>query len=412
VYTLQPLAKGLRPCRCTAVLGAILVALVAGCASLAGPDPAERQAMRERAPELRRDLFEPLPPVPAFEQLVALSEEQERAFRRYFDARINRTARPYRRVYQYLAEELGDIRFQQHTVGAAEAIESRSANCMSLALATTAYARLAGVPLRWQLANSDPVYSREGSVVYISDHIQTRLYDADRRANVTKVSMFRPSILVDYFSEEPARAEKPLREHQMIALVYQNLGTEAIAAERYAQSFALLVRGLEHDPFNANLYNALAVLHWRVGADATAEALYRFVLDEFGDRVAVLQNYRKLLLAQGRSAAAERLKARIMTLPDPDPFPILDLGDRALGEDRLREALAYYRKAEDVAPYLPQVYNKLARVYQRMGKLAAAERALAIAVEKAPPNGDRQHYQAKLNALRLRATGPADSRMP
>ena len=410
MYTADSLSGNLA-CRCAAPLIAGLLALTAGCAGVGVPDPAERQAMRERAPDLRRDLFEPLPPVPDFAQLVTLTPEQKRAFHNYFDARANRSVRPYRRVYDYLSEQLGDIRFQQHTVGAAEAIQTRSANCMSLALVTTAYARLGGVPIKWQLAHSDPIYSREGSVVYISDHIQTRLYDADRRPNVTKIALFRPSILVDYFSEEPARPEQTLREHQMMALVYQNLGTEAIAAERYTEGFALLVRGLEHDPFNENLYNALAVVHRRAGADATAEALYRFVLDQFGDRLAVLHNYRKLLLAQGRAGEAERLQARIMKLPDPDPFPILELGDQAFEQDRLGEALAYYRKAKDLAPYLPRVYSSIARVHERRGNLESAERALADAVEKAPADGEEHRYQAKLDALRLRNASPADSRM-
>lgn len=381
-----------------ALLAMVCLGLAAGCAT--NIRSIDREALRERTPHLNRDLFGEPVPVPDFDEMVTLTPEQEQDFLNFFKSGVNRRFEPHRRIYTYLTRRLADTDFRDQTLPAATTIETRAGNCMSLALVTTAFARLADVDVGWQLAKTDPVYSSEGSVIYSANHIQTRLYKYPLEDTPLSFTIGQPYLVVDYFTDRLPETGTKLNEQQMIALVYQNLGVEAMADGDFAKSFWLLVKGLEYDPVNANLYNALAVLHRRAGDEDTAEALYRFTLDEFGDRLIVLRNYRKLLLDTNRDEEAEQIRSRIMVLPDPDPYPILRMGDEAAEQGKANTALAYYEKAADVAPYLHEVYLKIARVHQRKGDLKRAERALRKARENAWTDDEKQRYQAKLSMLR------------
>lgn len=380
------------------LLLAAAVALITGCVSPATRQ-LERESLQGRAPELNQPLFGSPRAVPDFYEMIALKPAQQAEFLRFFNSGANARYEPHRRVYAYLTRHLANTDFQNRTLPAATTIETRSGNCMSLALVTTAYARLAGVDIDWQLADSDPVYSSEDSVIYSANHIQTRLYRQELNSTSYAFTVGRPYLLVDYYTDSAAGIGKPLDEAGMIALVYQNLGIEAMADGRLEESFWLLRKGLEYDSGNANLYNALGVLHRRAGDARTAERLYRFALDEFGDRLIILRNYRKLLLAEARSEEADLMERRIMVLPDPDPYPLLSLGDEAAAAGKTGVALAHYNKAVKVAPYLHEIYLKMARIHIEKGDLKRAERALRKARDRAWAESDQARYRSKLTAL-------------
>lgn len=384
------------------VLAATLAYLVAGCASQS-TRLVERQAIAQRAPALNVALFEPSPPVPEFADMIALTQEQKAEFLRFFNSGVNSRYEAHQRVFEYLTRRLGDTRFLYRTLPASTTVASRSGNCMSLALVTTAYARLAGIDVGWQLADADPMYSSEGSVVYSADHIQTRLYRPRHSHNSISVTFERPYLLIDYYTDNAPGSGQPLTESEMIALVYQNLGIEAMAEGQLKNAFWSLRAALEYDSVNANLYNSMAVLHRRAGDSRTAERLYRFALDEFGDQLIILRNYRKLLLADNRFKEADQLERRIMVLPDPDPYPLLSLGDEAAEAGNADVALAWYRRAAEVAPYLHEVYFRMARIHTERGDLKRAERALQKARDNAWADSDQERYQAKLTTLNERS---------
>lgn len=389
-----------RRIRHLSIAGLVVASFVtlAGCAGKTARE-IDRDDLLAQAPELNQQLFGQPRPVPDFSELTALTPEQESDFLRFFRSGVESRFEPHKRLYAYLTRELADTDFEHRTLPASKTIETHSGNCMSLALVTTAYARLADIKIGWQLADTDPVYSSEGSVIYSANHIQTRLYHRDYDRAAARFSLRRPYLLVDYFTGAPPREGEALRREEVVALVYQNMGVEAMAEGRLEDSYWLLSAGLNHDPANPNLYNALGVLHRRAGDERTAEKLYRFTLDKFDDRLIVLRNYRNLLLASNRTEEADRLEGRIMALPDPDPYPLLALGDEAAEKGKVDVALAHYRKAGEVAPYLHEVYLKIARIHADNGDRKRAERALREARDRARDSNQQEFYAAKLDAL-------------
>jgi len=381
-------------------LALITTAVVAAACAAPGPDSGPRAAaILQRAPALPAEAFGEPVEIPSLDEMIALTDAQANHFRDFYEAGVNRRHPPHKRIPSYLTQHLSEIEFGNQTLDASETIAKRSGNCMSLALVTTALAREAGVKVGWQLADSDPVYSSEGAVIYSANHIQVRLYRQRLDTTGYTFAMGDEYVLLDYFTDELPERGKALTEQEMTALVYQNLGVEAMADGDDRRGFWLLREALRHDPANPNIYNALAVLYRRIGNHSTAEHLFRFALAEFGDRLIVLRNYHKLLQSAGRDEEAAGIETRMLGLPDPDPYPVLALGDQAFEQGRTGTALAYYRKARDVAPYLHEIHWKIARVYAARGDTRRAERELEKARSKAWVEADKQRYTAKLDAL-------------
>lgn len=377
------------------LIGLTGLVLIQGCAVGSGARPEPAAVM----PDLPTKMFEPAPVIPEFEEMLSLTEAQKSEFLDFFDAAVNRSLLPNKRVYAFLSRRLGNARFIDETLPAAQTIAQRAGNCMSLALATAAYAELVGVEVGWQLASTDPVYSSQGTVIYSANHIQTRLYEERFSSTSFSFSIGKDYLLIDYFNGDLPDNGTLLGRDQVVALVYQNLGVERLVENDLHGAFWYFFEGLKHDPRNWNLYNAIAIVYRRAGNPALAEALYQAVLDHFGDQLIVLRNFRSLLVHQQRLAEAGALEKRILSLPDPDPFPMIELGDEALEGGSPERALRYYERARDVAPYLHQIYFRMGLAYLRRNEPERAEWAFRQARKKAFTDQERQLYEAKMHAL-------------
>jgi transglutaminase-like putative cysteine protease len=63
----------------------------------------------------------------------------------------------------------------EYTRTAAEAFESRAGNCLSLVVMTAAFAKHAGMPVRYQSVHVDPSYGRRGNLYFSIGHVNVSL---------------------------------------------------------------------------------------------------------------------------------------------------------------------------------------------------------------------------------------------
>ncbi|MDT8450688.1 MAG: hypothetical protein RQ847_11015 [Wenzhouxiangellaceae bacterium] len=381
----------------------VLLLLAAACASLPPSGRQVESAANEPAgpvpPAPRTELFGPGGEIPSFDELTRLTPAQERAFLDWFNARERAVVKPHRRVADYLETTLADAVLGDRTRTAAEALARRRGNCLSLALITTAVAEAAGVESDWRLTTRDPVYSSDGNVVYSANHVHTRLFDPTYETPPGHITFVRPHMLIDYFTDSIPRSGKTLKPHQIVALTYQNLAAEAFANDDLDRTFHLVLKGLEHDPDNPDLYNILGLLHKRKGAWGTAEGYYRHSLEVGGERLVTLRNLEHLLLAQDRDDDARTIARRIVALPDPDPFPLIELGDEAMQRGQTDVALDYYARAREVAPYLHEIYARIAGALFRQGRIELAAESLREALVRAGGSDKQKYYKAKYKQL-------------
>ncbi len=381
-----------------AVLSMSLALLLSACAG--GPTRTQPNLPDETGPlALRAELFGEPVERPDADQLFALSSDQQQHFLDYFSDPANAWHKPHERVYAYLERRLNDFRYHGDTLTAAEALQGGQGNCLSLALVTTALARLAGVEVDYQRVRSTPVFERREALITVADHVRTRLYDPTFTAMAGVVGTQRPHIVVDYFPGRGQRRGGHVDASELRSMFYVNLAGEALVRGDHRRSYWLLLSALEHDADSPGALNSLAVLHRRAGAVDAAESIYRQALARHGDNLNLLTNLRSLLRDQARWQEAQAVEARISQLPDHDPYRYIELGTEAIVAGKPRLALSYYAQAAELAPYLHETYWRMAVAYDALCQTTQAASLLRQAYDNAPHDRDQRLYQAKLSSL-------------
>jgi Tfp pilus assembly protein PilF len=351
------------------------------------------------APPVQAELFGAPVQVPEPAQLFELTLAQRLHFLEYFHDPVASRYRPHERIYRYLEGRLSDFRYDGSTLTAAEALAARHGNCMSLAILTTALAKLVDVEVDYQVVRNAPVYERRHGLVTVADHVRARLYDPTFVSEPGTVLFQRPHIVIDYFPEPRQRRGGRIDVPGLVGMFYVNLAGEALIARDFARSYWLLQAALEVAPASAEALNSMAVLHRMAGAPEAAEALFRHALTIHGDGVNLLGNLRNLLRDQGREQEADAVEQALLQLPNRDPYRMIEFGIEAHAAGRLSRALDFYGRAIVLAPYLHEAYWRKAVVHHELGQAESAEMLLQQAVGRAQRDSDRSLYEAKLIAL-------------
>ncbi|HLT91005.1 MAG TPA: tetratricopeptide repeat protein [Woeseiaceae bacterium] len=339
------------------------------------------------------------PDIPTPEEIHRLDPEQRAAFLRFIKDPIRSTTPRHRRVFEYLQRITQDFHFRGDTLMAADAIAQGSGNCLSLAIVTTALARLANVEVGYQLADDDPVFEFNGNVVKKGVHVRSTLYEPDAPAQTGSFLLRRPSITIDYFPTSRGRFIRNLDEGGYLAMYYRNIAADAIEREDYRTAYWYVLESLAFAPDNSEGLNMLAVVYGRVGDFDKAEQIYVHGLERADEKLSLLKNYRSLLLRLDRHEEAREIERQLARIDDPSPYHWFQLARSAYENGEYTLAIDYYRRALEIAPYLHEGYLGLAQAYYQAGRMDRAADALKQALENAERPSTRSLYQAKLQAL-------------
>ncbi len=379
-------------------LGILATGLLVACAS----HPIDEARQPEQAFLDDSGRFGPRPEIIDASAIFAVSDAQRQAFLAYFHAPARQRTPPHERLYHYLVEATHGFDFHNDTFTAEKTLDSASGNCLSLAIVTTALADLIGVDVDYQLVDSTPVFERRGDVVIRGLHVRSIVYDPtwSRISNASTTSR-RPGIRFDYFPDDTERVRLVgnLSEAAYVAMYYSNVAIESLVAGDINRAYWLLRESLQHDPRNATALNMLAVVYRRAGDEVTAEQIYQYAIDHLPEKASFLRNYVVLLTSQGRHAEIDQLRALLSNLEDDNPFSWVVAGRNAMSAGEYREAVRYFQRALEIAPYLHEAHAWSAIAYLHLGKRERAERALEQAVENAARKSTRALYETKLAAF-------------
>lgn len=372
----------------------LLFNILFGCSNV-------RQTQPSHNPMVFTDhsLFGKKPEIISEDEIFQLSPGQEKEFLRYYYNGNNRNVAAHRRVYDYLKQIVSDFNYQGNTYTAEEAIRLSSGNCLSLAIITTALARVAHVIIAYQLVDDVPVYELKGQVVFKGVHIRSILYHTDTDLNSPKYTIGRTYLKVDYFPSGNERFIKFIPESNFVAMYYRNKAAEAIAKGDVSTAYWLVKASLEYEPDSSQAINMMAIIHRHVNADLRAEEIYKYGIKYAKDKLTLLKNYRILLREQGRYDEVNQISEKIENYDDPSPFNMMQLAGEEYNNGNYSRAIHLYRKATEIAPYLHEGYFGLAKSYYQLGNIVAAERNLRYAEEHAFKMSTKSLYQAKLMVL-------------
>ena len=331
--------------------------------------------------------------------IFKLSTSQQQTFLRYYHDPKNDQQGGHLRLANFMQEIVSGFNFRGNTYTAFEAMDRLSGNCLSLAILTTALAKLVNIDVSYQKVNSAPIYTRYDHVMTLSSHVRTELHDPDFSKQKGLLYIFTPKIIIDYFPQRGNVAGKAVSTEDFIAMYYQNKASDALLEQQLDSAYSLITQALRVSPFNPQSLNTLAVLFKYAGHKTSAERVYKYAVALNTDYLDLISNYIILLEMEGRLLEVQALRQKIDQLDDQNPYRWYDMANRYFQEGDFRRALKYYQRAVDIAPYLHEGYFYLAKTYHQLGKAQLSEIAIKKALEMSYLPEDRHLYQAKMLIL-------------
>jgi tetratricopeptide (TPR) repeat protein len=285
------------------------------------------------------------------------------------------------------------------TRNAAQAFEARSGNCLSLVILTAAFAKELGLQVRYQSAYVDEAWSRKGSLLLVSGHVNVTL---GRRLADHGVNPFPQALTIDFLPPATLRNLKTIEipESLVVAMFLNNRAVEALVHDRLDDAYAWVRESVRTDPGFLAAHNTLGVVYFRRGALAQAATVFDYVLARDPAHTGALANLAEVAQQQGRVADAARLRARLAQLEAIPPLHFYNQGLAAMQREDYRAARDLFAKETARGDAAPEVHYWLGVAHYRLGEVAQASRELALAAEASASRSERQLYSAKLRWLR------------
>lgn len=282
---------------------------------------------------------------------------------------------------------------------AAEAFEARAGNCLSLVIMTAAFARELGLQVRYQSAYLEEAWSRKGSLLLKSGHVNITL---GKRLADHGLSPFPYGLTIDFLPQEEVRNLKTVEipESLVVAMFMNNRAVEAIVQGRLDDAYGWAREAVRADPSFLGAQNTLGVVYLRRGALAQAGAVFEHVLEADPKHTRALANLVEVASRAGRDDEAARLRARLAGLESEPPLHFFNLGMAAMQRDDFRAARDLFAKEAARGDAAADVHFWLGVAHYRLGDIDRATREVSRAAEASASRGERDLYSAKLDWLR------------
>jgi tetratricopeptide (TPR) repeat protein len=387
---------------CKVILPFILIFIFSAC-SITSQQPPQTKLVQL---PINYDLFPQAKTTQLNEQSIfTLTLDQQKEFLGRFDKKIAKGLKGHKALSELLNERMANFTYYGETYNASNAMRFNKGNCMSLAVLTTAYAKLLGLDFSYRVVHTLPIFSKKEDVILSSSHVQTIIYDPTFVADDKFYYFSTPKVVIDYFPSEGNRRGKTYSYETFIAMYYKNIAADALADRDLTKSFLYANTAYEYDSRNIETINLLAVIHRRAGDLKTAEAIYKTGLEMGKPSIALLSNYIMLLKSQQRIEEVTALQSKMDQLDNPNPYQALGRAYTARKDGDIEQAEIYFKKALKKAPYLNQAYMGLYKIYAKQQKLDKAQAMLIKALEWTYELDERKLYEHKLYSLKQNIAG-------
>jgi tetratricopeptide (TPR) repeat protein len=391
--TRRDAAAGEKPVR-LASPAVLVAALLAGCAA-APPQAPPDSLLADR-------LFAPPREAVRSDDIFVLSD----AMRRYLAVDIADQIR-LKGAQFGLAEALqkdSQLKLEYdaaRTKNAAATFASRTGNCLSLVIMTSAFAKELGVPISYRAAYLDETWSRAGNLLIASGHVNVTL---TRRLLDAKTARDRTPLTIDFLPAEDVRGlrTREISEATIVAMYANNRAAEALADGRLDDAYGWAAESVRRDPQFAGAYNTLGVIYLRHGDFAQAERAFERVLAGDARDTRALANLAETYSRQGRTGDADAARKRLAALETYPPYHFFDLGMAAVRRDDWRSAREMFAREVARADANHEFHFWLGIADWRLGEESAALRQLTLAKDNSVTRDQHNLYAAKLAWLQAR----------
>jgi tetratricopeptide (TPR) repeat protein len=346
-------------------------------------------------PAFNQRLFEP-PTVISDEDIFHLSQEQRADFFQFLnDPKFVSTPR-HVRVATYMGLILDQFTFSDKTLTTRQSLASKSGNCLSLTVLTTAFAELAGVDVAYQLLDQNPIYSIDRGLLVTSDHLRAVLRSQPTAGeSFSSVSRVR----IDYYQTDGLSYIDNISTNYQRSLFYSNLAVGNLFNDDIDSAYAYAARALDIYKSNASALVTMGIVHRKRGDLAKAEEIYLHGAKYFDKAPAFIGNYVALLNSQNRDVDLNQLVRVGSSKVQDHPWQWIRAGKKSFNSGDYDKAISFYEHALDLAPDLHQVYLLAGDASYANGNKKESRQYLVQALSVANQMSDRSEYKRKLEAF-------------
>jgi tetratricopeptide (TPR) repeat protein len=291
---------------------------------------------------------------------------------------------------------LDQFTFSDKTLTTGQSLASKSGNCLSLTVLTTAFAELAGVDVTYQLLDQNPIYSIDRGLLVTSDHLRAVLRSQPTKGNVfSSVSRVR----IDYYQTDGLSYIDNVSVNHQRSLFYSNLAVENLFNNDIDSAYAYAARALDIYQDNASALNTMGIVHRKRGDLVTAEEIYLHGAKYFDKGPTFIGNYAALLDSQNREVDLSQLVRAKSSEVHDHPWQWIRAGKKSFDSGDYDKAVSFYERALDLAPDLHQVYLLAGDASYANGNKKESRQYLVQALSVANQMSDRSQYKRKLEAF-------------
>ncbi len=277
----------------------------------------------------------------------------------------------------YLAVDRYVMGFQydpEITLPPAETFRRRTGNCLSFALMLVAMARHVGVPARFEESVLEPEYRAVNDTYVNSRHI-TVVLGQGKHTYVVDVS--------GQVYDKKIRTRK-ISDRRAAAQYYNNLGVDALLADKPAEAWTRFSQALETEPRLAYVWSNLGVLYNRNGQPGDAEWTYETALKIDRRESIALNNLHVIYLQTGRHEEAAGLEDRVERHRMRNPYYLATLATEALYSQHYDDAIRLLRRSIRLNADEYRFHGALAQAQYLAGDHEEALASLETAKSLAP----------------------------
>jgi len=379
----------LKPMFLGQILTAILLLTVVGCAS--------NQIKQYPLPNTPTAIFMVEPQLIEPAQLLTLTAAQRAEFLSFFHSPEQSKFAPKNRVFNFLEQDLGLFRFDGANLPASEALANKTGNCVTLALLVAALAKEVAVEVAYRTSYSEPMLGFRDDIALSANHVQSyllepKLHPSDKLSD-------RDALVVDYYKDPLDRMGEMFNSERFFAVVYNNLAADALLAKDPSKAFWLSKKALQYDPNFSPSINLIAVIYRQQGDLESAQHWFEYGLKQPKNSVLIVGNYLKLAEQKQDHPLQKRLRTLIDAAEDDNPYAWYYLAEQFRQQGEFNQAVKFYQKLVDVAPYLHHVNVELAKLYVELGQSDHAVQVLKQGENYAYDAGSRERYSNKIKMV-------------
>ncbi|MDF3035382.1 MAG: hypothetical protein K0S28_656 [Paucimonas sp.] len=285
----------------------------------------------------------------------------------------------------------------EKTRTAAEAFETQSGNCLSLAIMTAAIAKEMGLRVEFKEVEVADTWNRIGQTYFSIGHVNVTINEKPLRS---ARDISRP-VTIDFIptDELKQRQAERISEETVAAMYMNNRAAEMLAEGKLDEAYGWARAAIRQDRKFLGAYNTLGVIYKAHGNLAEAEKVLRRVMAAKPDNAIAMSNLAQVLTSAGRHEESKLLAERVERLQPYPPYHFFNLGMAAVNSGDYKKARSLFKKEVDRSPNTHEFHYWYAIASAQTGEMETAKRHMALAVESSSTLKERKVYATKLNQL-------------